>query len=64
MLEDPEAKCLDGTLGAYNILMGDPTKIFLELQGWGWCGASEEHKEVLEDCYDRSFTEYGSSAYM
>jgi hypothetical protein len=37
---DPEALCLDGTLGAYYAHEGThPTKILISFEGGGWCGS-------------------------
>lgn len=36
------AVCLDGSPGAYYISRdGDPSRIYLEFEGGGWCGASD-----------------------
>lgn len=41
MVEDTDALCLDGTLGAYYASWGvNPTKILLSFEGGGWCGSS------------------------
>jgi hypothetical protein len=39
-LEDADAKCLDGSQGAYYIWQGDPKKVLIFIEGGGWCGDS------------------------
>jgi hypothetical protein len=40
-LTDPDARCLDGTLGAYYIYQGlYKNKFLLSFEGGGWCGSS------------------------
>jgi hypothetical protein len=39
LLDNPHAKCLDGSQGAYYISKsGDPKKFYLYFEGGGWCG--------------------------
>ena len=41
MVEDEDALCLDGTLGAYYAHEGaHPNKILLSFEGGGWCGSA------------------------
>lgn len=56
--ETHQAKCLDGSPGAYYFLAGNGTganKWYIHHQGGGWC-------ESMDDCLDRSTTPLGSSA--
>ena len=49
------AVCLDGSPGAYYFRPGNQSnKWYIHHQGGGWC-------ESMEDCYDRSKTDLGSS---
>ena len=60
VLDDPTAKCLDGSQGAYYIWPGDPKKVLLFFEGGGWCG-SDDLSSTIESCYQRSKTDLGSS---
>jgi len=41
MVEDEDALCLDGTLGAYYAHEGvHPNKIIIFFEGGGWCGSA------------------------
>jgi len=61
LLNTTSALCLDGSPGAYYISRdGDPSKIYLEFQGGGWCGA-KDLPSTIESCYARSKTVLGSS---
>lgn len=63
MVEDAEALCLDGTLGAYYAHEGYfPNKIIISFEGGGWCGSSAGLNETLEDCLGRSKMWLGSSS--
>ena len=59
-LTDPDAKCLDGSQGAYYIWQGDPKKVLIFIEGGGWCG-DNTLASTLENCYQRSKTDLGSS---
>lgn len=62
-VKDPEAKCLDGSPGAYYILDGsglNKTKFIVYFEGGGWCG-SKDLASTVESCYQRSSTTLGSS---
>ena len=59
-LTDTDAKCLDGSQGAYYIWPGDPKKVLLFFEGGGWCG-SDDLSSTIESCYQRSKTDLGSS---
>jgi O-palmitoleoyl-L-serine hydrolase len=60
VLNDVDAKCLDGSQGAYYIWQGDPKKVLLFLEGGGWCG-DNDLASTTENCYQRSKTDLGSS---
>lgn len=60
MLDDPQALCLDGSKGSYYIQIGDPAKVLLFFEGGGWCG-DQDLQSTLENCYQRSKTDLGSS---
>ena len=62
MVEDPDALCLDGTVPAYYIKQGDPTKWIINFEGGGWCGSALGLQQTLESCYQRSKTDLGSSS--
>lgn len=58
-----DAKCLDGTPGAYYISEGsgvNRTKFLIYFEGGGWCGDSN-NSTTIENCYQRSLTDLGSS---
>jgi len=38
VLDDPNAKCLDGSPGAYYVWKGDSSKVLIFIEGGGWCG--------------------------
>ena len=41
-LNSTSALCLDGSPGAYYLSRtGDPSKIYLEFEGGGWCGGKD-----------------------
>lgn len=40
-LDDPQAKCLDGSQAAYYIWQGDPKKVLIFIEGGGWCGDND-----------------------
>lgn len=61
VLEDKQALCLDGTQGAYYIWKGDPAKVLMFFEGGGWCG-DNDFSSTLENCYQRSKSDLGSSA--
>ena len=58
---DPKARCLDGSPPALYIHQGnDPNKFIIFFNGGGSCiGASIS--DVIENCYQRSKTDLGSS---
>ncbi len=60
VLDDPQAKCLDGSPGAYYIWQGDPQRVLLFIEGGGWCG-DNDLASTTENCYQRSKTDLGSS---
>lgn len=60
VLDDPSAKCLDGSQGAFYIWKGDPAKVLLFIEGGGWCG-DKDLGSTIENCYQRSKTDLGSS---
>jgi hypothetical protein len=60
VLDDPSAICLDGSPGAYYIWQGDPKKVLIFIEGGGWCG-DNDLASTLENCYQRSKTDLGSS---
>lgn len=60
VLDDPDAKCLDGSQGAYYIWQGDPAKVLIFIEGGGWCG-DNSLSATTENCYQRSKTDLGSS---
>lgn len=63
LVKDPEAKCLDGSPGAYYVLDGsgvNKTKFVVYFEGGGWCG-SKDLASTIESCYQRSSTTLGSS---
>lgn len=41
VLDDPNAKCLDGSPGAYFVSKGDSSKILIFIEGGGWCGDND-----------------------
>lgn len=58
---DPAAKCLDGTQAGFYYQKGLSNKVLIYFQKGGQCvGLTEE--DTLKDCYQRSFTDLGSSA--
>ena len=58
---DPNAKCLDGTSPALYLHEGGDLKHFLVFfVGGGFC-AGPTTEAVVEDCYQRSKTDLGSS---
>jgi O-palmitoleoyl-L-serine hydrolase len=58
---DPNAKCLDGSPPALYVHEGgDPTKFIIFFNGGGACFGNSI-AEVLENCYQRSKTDLGSS---
>jgi hypothetical protein len=59
-LQSVDARCLDGTLGAYYVSEGDPSKVVISYEGGGWCGSSDL-ASTIEDCYQRSKGDLGSS---
>lgn len=61
-MEDENAKCLDGSFGAYYISDSgrNLSKIMLFFEGGGWCG-DQDLALTLESCYQRSKTDLGSS---
>lgn len=62
-IQDPSAKCLDGTQGVYYISNGsglNKTKFLFYFEGGGWCGSRDLNK-TLQSCYDRSKTDRGST---
>ena len=59
---DPRAKCLDGSSPALLISEGDPNFIQVHLMQGGNCKGNTE-EEVLQNCYERSQTELGSSTF-
>lgn len=60
VVDDPTAKCLDGSQGVYYLSKGDPQKVLVHLQGGAWCGDIDPTK-TLYKCYERSKTVLGSS---
>jgi len=63
LLDDPSAICLDGSPGAYYYVRGsDPSTIVLYFEGGGWCG-DRDLSSTIENCYQRSKTNYGSSKH-
>jgi O-palmitoleoyl-L-serine hydrolase len=60
VVEDAEAKCLDGSQAAYYIYQGDPAKVLIFIEGGGWCG-DNDLASTTENCYKRSKTDLGSS---
>jgi len=63
LLTDPNAKCLDGTPGAYYVSEGsglNKTKFLVYFEGGGWCGDGDL-ASTIENCYVRSNTDLGSS---
>jgi hypothetical protein len=63
LLTDPDAKCLDGTPGAYYVAEGtgaNKSKFVFYFEGGGWCGSSNL-TTTLESCYQRSLGDLGSS---
>ena len=60
VLDDPQAKCLDGSPGAYYIWQGNPEKVLIFMEGGGWCG-DNDLASTTENCYQRSKTDLGSS---
>lgn len=60
LLDDVDAKCLDGSQGAYYIWQGDPKKVLIFIEGGGWCG-DNDLSSTTENCYQRSKTDLGSS---
>ena len=65
LVDDKDARCLDGTQGAYFISEGkSPTKFMIFFEGGGWCGDGSPVKDlpsIIEACYQRSMTDLGSS---
>ncbi len=60
-MQDPTALCLDGSPGVYYIERGQyPKTIVLYFEGGGWCG-DKDLASTIENCYQRSKTNYGSS---
>ncbi len=60
LLDDPSAKCLDGSQAGYYVSRGgDPNKLLVYFEGGGWCG-DKDSATTLENCYQRS-RKYGSS---
>lgn len=58
---DPKAKCVDGSPPALYIHQGnDPNKFIIFFNGGGACGEATV-AQVIESCYQRSKTDYGSS---
>jgi hypothetical protein len=51
---------LDGSLGAYYLWRGDPSKVLIFFEGGGWCG-DNDLASTIENCYQRSKTDLGSS---
>lgn len=63
LLQNAAAVCLDGSPGAYYISEGtgdNRNKVVLYFDGGGWCGGSDL-ANTLENCYQRSLTDLGSS---
>ena len=63
LLDNVQTKCLDGTQGAIYQSKGfgdGLNKMIINFQGGAWC-MGETYEETMEDCYQRSFGEYGSS---
>jgi hypothetical protein len=58
---DPKAKCLDGSSPAVYFHQGaEKNKFLIYFMGGGFCEGTSL-SEVLESCYQRSKTDYGSS---
>lgn len=63
LLANSDAKCLDGSPGAYYVSEGsgvNRTKFVLYFEGGGWCG-SKDLPSTIESCYQRSLGTLGSS---
>lgn len=55
------AKCLDGTQpGFYYHKGSESEKWIIFFEGGGWCGTPDPNTS-LENCYERSLTDFGSS---
>lgn len=61
---DPNARCLDGSSPALYIHEGgDPYNFVIFFNGGGSCGGPDQ-QSVLENCYQRSKTDLGSSSKL
>lgn len=65
VVDDKDARCLDGTPGVYYISQGkNATKFMIFFEGGGWCGDNNPNKDlpmITEACYQRSLGDLGSS---
>ncbi|KAL4467888.1 hypothetical protein ABPG74_013223 [Tetrahymena malaccensis] len=65
LLQNPKsAKCLDGSAPGYYFSQGygdGQNKFVLYMEGGFYCNGQTE-QEILENCYQRSFTDLGSSS--
>lgn len=60
---DPEAVCLDGTRPVlYHHKGSEKNKFLIYFPGGGVCSGTTQ-AETIEDCYQRSFTQMGSSSF-
>lgn len=61
IVDDRDALCLDGSPGVYYLSEGtSKTKFIIFFDGGAWCG-DYDLPSTLESCYQRSFTDLGSS---
>lgn len=60
VVDNADAKCLDGSQSAYYISQGDQDKVLIFIEGGGWCG-DNDLASTYENCYQRSKSALGSS---
>lgn len=61
IVDDKDALCLDGSQGVYYFSEGtSQTKFMIFFDGGAWCG-DYDLPSTIESCYQRSFTDLGSS---